>query len=69
MHFIEVLVELSATDDPKVLIKQGAMQSLDDAVALRAPDLGCAMFDFLELEEELERMVVGTPTVLSAVVA
>jgi hypothetical protein len=44
------------------------VQSLDDAVGLRALDPSRAMLDLLELQEQLVRMLVGPPAELAAVV-
>lgn len=51
-----------------MFIKQGAVQAFDEAVALRSADLGGAMFDSLQLQEELVRMPIRAPAELSAII-
>jgi hypothetical protein len=42
-----------------VLVEEGAMEALDDAVRLRALDAGLAVLDALKLQEQLVGMTVG----------
>lgn len=58
LHFLDRLEPCPAAFDAEVLVKHGAVEALDDAVGLRAADLGRAVLDLLELEEELVRMLV-----------
>jgi hypothetical protein len=51
LYLVEGLVELSSADDPEMLVEQRAMQTLDDAIALRPANLRCAMLNLFELEE------------------
>ena len=44
------------------------MEAFDDAVRLRAPDLGLAVLDAFELEEQLVGMAVGPAAELAAIV-
>lgn len=44
------------------------MKSLEEAVALRASDLGLTVFDFFDLKEEFVRVPVLTPAKLPPVV-
>ena len=68
LHLLDRLEPGAASFDPEVLVQQGAVQSLDDAVGLRALDPSRAMLDLLELQEQLVRMLVGPPAELAAVV-
>ena len=54
--------------DAEVLVEQGAVQALDDAVGLRPLDFGGAVLNRLELEEQLADMAVGAAAELTAVV-
>jgi len=52
-----------------MFVQQGAVKSLDDAVALRSSDLRGPVFDVFQLEEEFEGVLVRTSAELPAVVA
>lgn len=43
--------------DSEVLVEQGAVEAFEVAVALRAADLGGAVFDAFELEEKVRKDV------------
>ena len=68
LHLLDRLEPGAASFDSEMLVQQGAVQSLDDAVGLRARDPSRAMLDLLELQEQLVRMLVGPPAELAAVV-
>lgn len=68
MHFIEGLIPLFAAHDSKMFIEQGAMKSLDKAVALRTGDLGFSMIDGLQLENEFIGVSVWAATVFASVI-
>lgn len=69
LHGFDVLVELPPSHDPEVLVEQGPVQALDEAAGLRSPDLGRAMLDLLELQEQLVGVAIGPAAELAAVVA
>jgi len=52
-----------------VFVQQGAVKTLDDAVALRPADLSGSVLNVFQLEEEFEGMLVRTSAELPAVVA
>ena len=62
LHLGEVVIPLLASFDSKMFIKEGAMEAFEEAIALRAPDLGFTVFDFFELKKEF----VGVPVLTSA---
>jgi hypothetical protein len=68
LHLVEGLVPGGAALHAEVLIEEGPVEALDEAVGLGPADLGGPVLDVLELEEELVGMPVGTPTELAAVV-
>ena len=68
LHLLDGLEPGAATFDAEVLVEQGAVQALDDAVGLRPLDPGLAVLDALELEEQLVGMAVGPAAELAAVV-
>ncbi len=68
LHLLDGLVPLLAAGDAKVLIEQGKVQALDEAIALRALDQGGAVLDLLELEEELVGVANGPTAELPPVV-
>ncbi len=49
-----------------MLIEQGPVQALDEAVGLGSTDLGGAVLDVLELEEQLIGMTVRAAAELAA---
>lgn len=53
LHLVQGFVPLDAARDPKVLVQQRAVQPLDEPVGLRPANLGGAMLDALQLQEEL----------------
>ena len=67
LHLVDRLVEGLASLDPEVLVKQRAVQALDEAIGLRATHPGGAMFDAFELQEEFVRVPVRTSAELSSV--
>lgn len=66
LHFLDGLEPGAAAFDAEVLVEQGAVEALDDAVGLRSADLGLAVLDAFELEEQLVGMAVGAATELAA---
>lgn len=68
LHFDDVFIELGATLDSEVFVEKGSMEPFEEAVALRAANLGGAVFDPFELEEEFVRVSVGSATKLPSVV-
>ena len=69
MQLLDRLVPLRASDDPEVLIEQGAVEALDEAIGLRPAHLRGPVLDALELQEELLGMPVGPAAELASVVA
>lgn len=69
LHLFDCLVPGCTALNPEVLVKKGPVQSLNKAVALRPPNLRGAMFDALQLQEELVRVLVGPAAELATVIA
>lgn len=69
LHLLDGLEPGAPAFDPEVLVEQGTVQALDDAVRLRPADPGGLVHDVLELKEQLVGMAVGPATELAAVVA
>ena len=51
LHLLDGLEPGAPAFDPEVLVEQGTMQALDDAVALRPANLRGPVGDVLELQE------------------
>jgi hypothetical protein len=68
MHLLGGLELCAASFDAEVLVEEGAMEVLDDAVRLRALDAGLAVLDALKLQEQLVGMTIGPAAELAAVV-
>ena len=68
LHLGHRLVELLAALDSEVLVQERAVQSLDEAVALRPANLGGPVLDLFELQEQHVWVLIGPPAVLTAVV-
>lgn len=68
LHLVEALIELGPPHDAEVFIQEGTVQAFDVAVGLRAANLGGAVLDLLELQEQLIGMFVGPAAELSSVV-
>lgn len=68
LHLVDGFEPGAATLDPEVLVEQGAVQPLDDAVGLRPLHPCGAVVDVLELQEQLVGMLVGPAAELPAVV-
>ncbi len=68
LHFLDAPEPSTAAFDAQVLIERRSVKSFDDAVGLWALDLGGAVLDRFELEEQLVRMPVGAATELPAIV-
>lgn len=49
LHGLDAFVELLPPHDAEVLVQQGAMQALDEAVGLRPAHLGGAVLDLFQL--------------------
>ena len=57
-----------AAGDAEALVEQRAIHAFDEAVGARRPDLGGAMVDVLQGEQQLVGMLLGTATVFPAIV-
>lgn len=68
LHFDDVLVEFGAALDAEVLVEQGSVEAFEESVALRASDLGRAVRDAFELQEQFVRVLVGSAAELAAIV-
>ena len=68
LHFLDRLEPGAAAFDAEVLVEQGTVQALDDAVGLRALHLGASVLDALELQEQLVGMLVVSPAELPSIV-
>jgi len=68
LHLRQVFVEGRPALDAEVFVEEGSVEAFEVSVALRAPDPGGAVFDALELEEELVGMAVRPAAELAAVV-
>ncbi|OGR36406.1 MAG: hypothetical protein A2091_06035 [Desulfuromonadales bacterium GWD2_61_12] len=68
LHLVDGLIPNLPPLDTEVLVQQGSVQALDKTVALWSADLGGAMLDPFELQEELVGMLVGASTKLATVV-
>lgn len=51
LHLFDALVPCRAAFHAEVLIEQGAVETLDEAIALRTADLGWAVLNSLQLQE------------------
>lgn len=69
LHGLHGLVPVFSPGDAEVLVEQGAVQTFDEAVALRPSHLGGAVFDALELQEQFVGVAVGPAAELASVVA
>ena len=69
LHLLDGLVPGRPALDPKVFLEERVVEPLDEAVRLGSADLRGAVFDLLELEEELVGVLVRSAAVLAAVVA
>lgn len=65
LHLFYALVSPLTALDAEVFIQKGPVQPLDIAVALGPPHLGGAVFDLLQLQEQL----VGMPVRMAAELA
>ena len=68
LHLIDGLEPGASAFDAEVLVKQGTVEALDDAVGLWTLDAGLAVLDALELEELLIGMAIGPAAELAAIV-
>lgn len=68
LHLVNGLEPRAASLDVEVLVEEGAVEALDDAVGLWAFDPRGAMLVVFELLEEFVRVLVGTPAELTAIV-
>lgn len=59
LHFLDGFEPGAATLDAEVLVEQGAVEALDDAVGLRTLHPGRAVLDLLQLQEEFVGVLVG----------
>ena len=58
LHLVEGLVPGGAALHAEMLVEQGSVEAFDEAVGLGPADLGGAVFDVLELEEDLVGVLV-----------
>ena len=68
LHLVDGLEPSLAALDAEVLVQQGPVQALDDAVGLRPLHPGLAMLDVIQLEEEFVGVLVLAPAELASVV-
>ena len=68
LHLRQVFVPDLAALDAEVLVEQRAVEAFEVAVALRTTDLGGAVGDAFELEEELVWVVIGAAAEFAAIV-
>ena len=68
LHLDDVIVKGGAALDAEVFVEEGAVEAFEVSVALRAADLGGAVFDAFELEEEFVGVVVRASAELAPVV-
>ena len=68
MHVGDGLVPDGATLDPQVLVEQGAVPALEDAIALWPADLGGLVFDAFQLKEQLVGVLVLAAAELAAII-
>jgi len=68
LHLREVFIPGFAALDAEVFIEEGAVEAFEIAVGLRPADLGGAVLDAFELEEELVGVLVRPAAELAAVV-
>lgn len=69
LHFLERIEPGAAAFDAEMLVKQRAVQTFDDAVGLRAFDLGALVLDPLQLQEQLIGVLVLAATEFAAIIA
>ena len=69
LHLVEGLVPSRPAPDPRVFLEERVVEPLDEAVRLGPADIRGAVFDLLELQEELVGMLVRPAAVLAVVVA
>ena len=60
MHRLDAFVESLTHLHAEELVEDGTVEALDEAVGLRATDLGAAVLDAVEVEIELVGVLVGT---------
>lgn len=53
--------------DPEVLVEQGAVEALGDAIGLRPLDPRSPVLDLFQLQEQLVRVLVGAAAVFPAI--
>lgn len=68
LHLVDGFEPGASALGPEVLVDQGTVQPLDDAIGLRPFDLGGAVLDQLEQDEQSVGMAVGAAAELAAVV-
>jgi len=68
LHLFNRFISGRSAGDAKMLVKQGAMQSLDKTVALGAPHTRCSMMDAFKLEKQLKRMLIRPTAILSIII-
>jgi hypothetical protein len=68
LHFADGLELGAPAFEPEMLVEQGAVKALGDAVGLRPLDPRGAVLDLLKLQEQLVRVLVGAAAVFPAIV-
>ena len=68
LHLVDGLEPGASSFDPEVLVEQRAVEPLHDTVRLGPVDLGGAMLNVLELQEQLVGVAVGSAAELPSVV-
>ena len=58
LHLLEGLEPGAAALDPEMLVEQGAVPALDDAIGLRPVDPGSLVLDVFELQKQLVGVAV-----------
>ena len=61
LHFVQGRIPILASLNPEVLVEQCPVQPLHKAIALRASDTGCPMFDAFQLQEQFVGSLAGRP--------
>ena len=69
LHGLDAVIELLPPHDPEVLVEQRPVQALHEAVRLRTPLAGGAVFDLFELKEQFVGMPIRPATVFPSVFA
>ncbi len=68
LHLVEAFIKFGPPHDAEALVQKGAVQALEVAVGLLAADLGGAVLDVFQLQEQFVRVAVRAAAVFPAVV-